>query len=293
MNEASRKSLPNFEGLPNITFRQLEVFRMICREGSYANAAVELHSTRANIKRLCDDFEKAVGASLFTEDADRTLHPTPFAMGLLDQMGPLSRGLRRLGECVRDLHEGGRVLRFAAAGEFFKGGLFTEFLSRLHISDAFRPCFLRIDMKRMRNALMNAECDVYFGLGLTTSDRLDLIHLGDVPWRIEHGPRYSGDIPTRPADLPSGKWSLTDGGSPDAAAELLEVFHQAGARNGRIHPSGEPSEAKADHIHLVHDITRRRCAEDQAWPCFRFSALMRKLHPYSELPDRLKNAAAH
>src|SRR5687768_7741687 len=131
MNELTRKSLPDFQGLPNITFRQLEVFHTVCREGSYANAALELRSTRANIKRVCDDFEKAVGRPLFEEESGRELRPSPFAQGLMGQTGPLSRGLRRLGENVRSQHESGRILRFAAAGEFFKGGLFTDFLARL------------------------------------------------------------------------------------------------------------------------------------------------------------------
>ena len=152
--------------LPEITYRQLEVFSVTCKERSYANAALELHSTRANIKRVCVEFERAVGRQLFEEKPDRTLVPTAFALGLLVQVGPLSRSLRKLGEGVRGLHQEGRILRFAAAGEFFRGGLFTEFLSSLKTSDLFRSCFVRIEVKRFRTALLNAECDVYFGIGL-------------------------------------------------------------------------------------------------------------------------------
>jgi DNA-binding transcriptional LysR family regulator len=291
MNETTRKTLPDFQGLPNITFRQLEVFHAVCREGSYANAALELRSTRANIKRVCDDFEKAVGRPLFDEAPDRGLLPTPFARGLLDRITPLSRGLRRLGESVRSLHESGRILRFAAAGEFFKGGLFTDFLARLKITDAFRPCFLRIETKRFRTALLNAECDVYFGVGITASDRLDIVNLGPIAWKIYTGASYRKKPPVSPAGLPAGNWWISDAGDAEAAAEVLAAFHAAGAKGGRILPEDADPASVGDGIVFSHDTTSGHAAADGAWPCYRFSAVLRKHHPYSELMPRLAGVA--
>ena len=287
MHDLTQSQQPDIQGLPNITFRQLEVFRVVCREASYANAALELRSTRANIKRVCDDFEKAVGRSLFVEGPNRTLEPTSFALGLLGQISPLSRSLRRLGETVRSLHEKGRILRFAAAGEFFKGGLFTDFLARLKISDTFRPCFLRIETKRFRTALLNAECDVYFGVGIIASDRLDMVNLGPVPWTIATGARHRGKPPTRPADLPPGKWWIADGGETEATAKLLEGFHAAGAKGGRILTDSNPAE---DEMVFSYDTTAR-AASVAAWPMFQFSAVIRKHHPYTELMPRLTDVA--
>ncbi len=283
---------PDFQGLPNITFRQLEVFRVVCREASYANAALELRSTRANIKRVCDDFEAAVGRALFEEGPNRTLQPTLFAQGLLGQISPLSRGLRRLGDTVRTLHVKGRILRFAAAGEFFKGGLFTDFLARLKISDTFRPCFLRIETKRFRTALLNAECDVYFGVGINASDRLDLVRLGPIPWRIQHGSAYAGKPSAKPADLPHGKWWIADTGETEATVKMLEAFHSAGAKGGRIFVEGNGAKPADDEVLLSHETTAKQamCAPGE-WPCFQFSAILRKHHPYTELMPRLTGAA--
>ncbi|GAA5121723.1 LysR family transcriptional regulator [Luteolibacter yonseiensis] len=290
MNETTRKNLPDFQGLPNITFRQLEVFSVVCREASYANAALELRSTRANIKRVCEDFQKAVGRPLFEECADRRLQPTAFAQDLLTQVSPLARGLRRLGESVRNQHAGGRILRFAAAGEFFKGGLFTDFLARVRITDAFRPCFLRIETKRFRTALLNAECDVYFGVGISPSDRLDLINLGPVAWKI----RCEGDPPARPADLPAGKWWIADAGETEATAALIEAFHAAGAEGGRIHTTDSGTSPAQDDIVFSHDTAAMAGSPaGDAWPRFHFFAVLRKHHPYSELMPRLGGAAIH
>jgi DNA-binding transcriptional LysR family regulator len=283
---------PVFQQLPGITLRQLEVFHVVCRERSYANAALELRSGRANIKRVCQDFEAAVGRALFVENADRTLEPTAFAMGLLGQAGPLSRGLRRLGENVRSLHEKGRILRFAATGEFFKGGPFTDFLARLKISDAFRPCFLRIETKRHRTALLNVECDVYFGVGLGETDRLDCVDLGPIPWKIQTGPRHRGGQPAKPADLKPGKWWIVDTGDAEVSSSMLDVFHKAGAKGGKILTEESGHEPAADETVFIPDLsTRHAAAVSKKWPCHRFSAVLRKNHPYSELLPRLKGAA--
>ena len=292
MSEPTKTARPDFQGLPAISFRQLEVFGVVCREGNYANAALELRSTRANIKRVCDDFEKAVGRRLFEEGPDRTLRPTPFAEGLLGQITPLSRALRRLGDGVKSLHEKGRILRFAAAGEFFRGGLFTDFLTRLQISDTFRPCFLRIETKRFRTALLNAECDVYFGVGISPSDRLDLVNLAPIPWEITRGPRCKGKPPVCPEALPAGKWWLRDAGEIEASVALLECFHKAGARGGRILTDDAGPGPADDDIVFSHRTAAKYCAEiDAAWPCFHFSAVLRKHHPYLELMPRLTGAA--
>lgn len=286
MEESARNTAPDLEHLPGITFRQLEVFMAVCRERSYTHAAGELHSSRTNVKRVCRDFEQAVGRPLFEEGEDRQLRPTPFAVGLQTRVIPLSRALRRLGEGVRGLHEEGRTLRFAAAGEFFRGGLFTDFLSRLKVADRFRPCFLRIEGKRFRTALLNAECDVYCGIGLASSERLDAVDLGPVPWKIvapAESPPLSG-----PADLCGRDWHLLEAGDPEAAAELLERFRAAGATGGAI--VGEaPAKGGQAPLTFVPDTTRAIAAE--VFPAYRFLAVMRRNHPYAELKARLEAAA--
>ncbi len=290
MNEITLITHPDFHGLPNITFRQLEVFCFVCRESSYANAALELRSTRANVKRVCEDFAKAIGRPLFSEGPNRSLQPTPFAQGLLTQISPLSRSLRRLEDSARRQHEKGRILRFAASGDFFKGGLFTDFLARLQIADSFRPCFLKIEPKRFRTALLNAECDVYFGAGVQPSDRLDAVNLGRIPWRFDRGSANQGKLPDTPADLPDGKWWIAGCGEIETAEEMLGKLHAAGARNGKLLTDSRST--PPDGIILTPETaTAAPEANGIHWPCFEFSAVLRKHHPYSELLPRLTGAA--
>jgi DNA-binding transcriptional LysR family regulator len=287
------------KGLPEISYRQLEVFSVTCREQSYANAALELHSTRANIKRVCQDFERAVGRRLFEERPDRALVPTPFAQGLLVQVGPLARSLRRLGEGVRGLHQEGRVLRFAAAGGFFRGGLFTGFLASLKTADLFRACFVRIEVKRFRTALLNAECDVYFGIGLGGADRLDPVDLGPVPWRIVRPPQARGPVPATPEQLGKWPWWIAATGEPEVADALLAALREAGARGGAVageeeaaRLAGDPAELPAHGCLLVPDMAAGLSGRsDGSWPCYRLTACLRRNHPYAELKPRLLEAA--
>lgn len=286
-DQPSPRSSSGFKGLPDITFRQLEVFRVVLKERSYTNAALELRSTRANIKRVCDEFEKAVGRILFTEDTEKNLVPTPFAEGVVTQLGPLSRSLRRMREGVRSLHSAGRVVRFAAASDFFRGGLFTDFLSRLHIQRSFQPCFLRIDTKRFRTALLNNECDIYFGVGLIDCDRLDVVDLGPVPWNVTSPPGMKE--PRNFSDLPSGKWGIVCFGDPTATETLLQAFHSAGASGGQVF---NEVEALSSNGYIFRAATKIQTMTNEmtSWPCHQFSAVMRKHHPYSELKARLTEA---
>lgn len=285
--------------LPEITYRQLEVFSVTCKERSYANAALELHSTRANIKRVCQDFEKAVGRQLFEEKPARALVPTPFALGLLVQVAPLSRSLRKLGEGVRGLHQEGRILRFAAAGEFFRGGLFTEFLATLKVDDLFRSCFVRIEVKRFRTALLNAECDVYFGVGLGGADRLDPVDLGPVPWKFVRSPKARGEAPSHPEQLGKGSWWLAAAGEPETAEALLGELRKAGARGGAVADEEEaarwtadPSAMPAGACLLVPDMAAGLLGRTAGvWPCHHLTACLRRNHPYAELKPRLLAAA--
>lgn len=296
--KAAHGGTPKVDSLPEITYRQLEVFSIVCRERSYANAALELHSTRANVKRVCQEFEQVVGRQLFEEGPDRSMVPTPFALGLLVQIGPLSRSLRKLGEGVRGLHQAGRILRFAAAGEFFRGGLFTDFLATLKIGDLFRSCFARIEVKRFRTALLNAECDVYFGLGLGEADRLESVDLGPVPWLIlSRG--GGGSLPLCPEDLLGKEWYLADAGEPEVSAALLEAFRLEGAGSGgSILAEDEAAKWQTDPavipegaVFFTPDTGSTFSGRDGgAWPAYRLTACLRRNHPYAELMPRLTAA---
>lgn len=290
MTQSSTLSPPEYGNLPNLSFRQLEVFFNVFREGSYANAAVELRSTRSNIKRLCKDFENEMGRPLFIEKADRTLDPTPFARGLMGQTTSLSRALRHLEDGVKSMHEKGRVLRFGGSGDFFRGGVFTSFLARLQISDAFRPCFLRIETQRFRTALLNSECDVFFGTGISASERLELVDLGPIPWKFEKGLLNRGKMPAVPSDLPPGRWWVAVTGEKEAAEEVLQALHAAGAKGGALLGESEPP--PSDGWLLRHDPSALTMSTTKDWPCYRFCAVLKKHHPYSELMPRLVGAAA-
>ncbi len=150
---------------------------------------------------------------------------------------------------------------------------------------------MRIETKRFRTALLNAECEVYFGVGITASDRLDIVNLGPIPWKIHTGVSYRENPPTAPADLPPGRGWIKDPGDPEAAAEVLAAFHACGAEGGSILPEETDTTSAGDGVLFSHDTNSGHAAAGGVWPSYRVSAVLRKHHPYSELTARLTAVA--
>ena len=278
------------QDLPNLGFRHLEVLQMVSREASYTHAAHELHTTRANVKRICHNLEKEIGHEIFNEDDDKHLTMTRFGMELLSRAAPLSRSLLYLGEGIRSIQRKGLILRLAASNDFFKGRAFSYILSRMEVQDLYRPCYLRIETDRFKAALLSSECDIYFGAGISTSQRLELIDLDRVPWSFHPGKGYTAKEPTQPSDLVAGKWAIETTGDDECAKTVLHELHAAGAQKGRILSEG--SSPKDDEILLRAETSWMGLVNPQAdWPSFLFSAAIKKQHPYAELINRLNRAS--
>jgi DNA-binding transcriptional LysR family regulator len=169
--------MDQYQSLPRITFRQLEVLRAVYRERSFTNAALDLRSTRGTVKRMCQDLEKILGGTLFDLEEAGILSPTPFADAMVGQLGPLIRSVRKLEDSVAMMHQTGRVLRLAASPELFESTWFTGFLRRFRSKCPFRVCCLMFDDRRFQSALLNAECDVFLNRGLEASEKLETVDL--------------------------------------------------------------------------------------------------------------------
>ncbi len=275
------------DGMAGISLRHLEVFSTVVRERSYANASVDLNMSRPNVKRVCEEFERIVGRKLLLEKDAKEIGTTEFGQGLFGRLGPLSTSLRKMEESVKKLHQAGRVLRFGAAGGFFRSGLFTDYLARLEISDKFRPCFLRVEPEMAGKSLLAAECDVYFGIGLSDSERLERVDLGMIGWKISQAGGGKGKLPNAPNDL-GGKWLLLREGDRAVCEKMLENIRGAGATGGEIADHAQVGKAENGTVVIAPDMLSPLGEGLRVgWPGYRFYALMRKYHPYSDLKETL------
>ncbi len=274
------------DGLAGVSLRHLEVFSAVVRERSYTNAAVDLQMGRTNVKRVCDDFARIVGRSLLAENESREVVPTPFGQGVIARLGRLSMSLRKMEEGVKNLHRAGRALRFGADGGFFRGGLFTNYLGGLELSEKFRPSFLRVEARSAVKSLLSAECDVYFGIGLAETERLDRLDLGELGWNVSR--IGGGDAPSGPAELGVEKWYIVRAGDANVSAELLEKFRARGAQGGEVIEGAAVVQVAAGGVVFAADAIKPLDEKDVArWPRYHFAALMRRHHPYADLRDIL------
>lgn len=276
------------DDLAGISLRHLEVFSAVVREGSYANAALDLQMSRTNAKRVCDEFARIAGRELFSDQSKENVNlvPTVFGQGVFSRLGPLATSLRKMEEGVRQLHQAGRVLRFGAAPGFFRGGLFTDYLSRLDVSGKFRSCFMKIDAKDAQKSLLAAESDVYFGIGLGESERLDLVGLGEIGWVVSTYGEGKAKLPTKPADL-KGKWVLIGESDRQVSGQILERFREAGAVGGGVVSADEVTTLEYGTVIFVADAISPLGSAGGKWPGYQFHALMRRRHPYSDLKELL------
>ncbi len=276
------------DDLAGISLRHLEIFSTVVREGSYSNAALELQVSRSNVKRVCDEFAKIAGRELFAQNGEcegkGAMVASVFGQGVFARLGGLSTSLRKLEEGVRQLHHAGRVLRFGAAGGFFRGGLFTDYLARLEVSGKFRSCFLMLEASQAQKSLLAAQCDVYFGLGLGETERLDRVELGEVGWAVTKS--GGGKLPKKPGDL-DGNWFLVREADGDVGGRLLESFREAGARGGEIVDREKVSSLPKGAVVFSADMISPLGTCSAKWPGYHFCALMRRHHPYADLKGML------
>lgn len=88
------------DDLAGISLRHLEVFSAVVREGSYANAALDLQMSRANVKRVCDEFAKIAGRGLFSIASEKgDLAPSVFGQGVFSRLAALHQLKENGGEC--------------------------------------------------------------------------------------------------------------------------------------------------------------------------------------------------
>jgi hypothetical protein len=136
--------------------------------------------------------------------------------------------------------------------------------------------------------MRSAECDVYFGVGLQPSDRMDLVDLGPIPWKIEDEGKPGARLPASPSDLRKAPWFIANYGEVGAASAVLDAIHTAGAKGGTVLSDGQAAKGSVYHP----DTTAPQCVvTESGWPGYRFTAVLRKHHPYSDLKFRLAAAA--
>jgi hypothetical protein len=112
---------------------------------------------------------------------------------------------------------------------------------------------------------------------------MDLVDLGPIPWKIE------GRSPTCPQDLGKSAWAIADAGEPGSAKLLLQAFHAVGASGGSVLTDDKVA---ADTAFIPDTTALPGTARNPTFPCYRFTAVLRKHHPYSELKARLDAAVS-
>lgn len=143
---------------------------------------------------------------------------------------------------------------------------------------------MKIESKDAQKSLLAAECDVYFGIGLGNSERLDLVGLGEIGWAMSR--IGGGKVPKTPADL-KRDWYIVEEGDGETSKGVLKKFHEAGAEGGKIVSVDRVGALGEDSVVFTADVISPLGTSSGELPGYQFNALMRKRHPYADLKGLL------
>ena len=152
-----------------MTLRHIEIFAMVCREGSVTKAAERLHVSQPTVSLALKEIEEHYGGALF-ERISRKLYLTPFGQRIYD----MSLSLLNLYSDVSDAHQIYDIIRIGtgtAIGKFFMPKIirgFSEIHPDVHINANVG------DATRMYRLIMKNSLD--FTIAETVDDILGLAH---------------------------------------------------------------------------------------------------------------------
>lgn len=213
----------------------LRAFAVVMTEGTVARAALELRTSRSNVRRILRSLEQALGERLF-RGGRGTLEPTDAARRLQREMGGLMERIGSFDHAVRAIHAGGRLLRIGVKRSLFLTATFAAAARVLREDRRHRVSYVELEADEGRAALESGVCDLVFSVDGIGGRRFQCHGLPDMP--VVAAVRGETDrTPVDPAELAAGGWTLAATDSSHDERLLSGIRSSCGGR-GDLRPYG-------------------------------------------------------
>jgi len=170
--------------LGSVDFRHLSAFKQVYLEKNYANAGLNLSTTRKSIRRMMDNLERVFECSLFNEGEKGDLSPTAFSERLFNDLRFLHAAQCRLKDHIASVHESGRILHISSSPAVFRTPIFRQLFKELQSVANVRLSYTPVDSEEAGKALLSGQCDLYIGTWKGHPKRFITVDAGDVPYRF-------------------------------------------------------------------------------------------------------------
>jgi len=170
--------------LGSVDFRHLSAFKQVYLEKNYANAGLNLSTTRKSIRRMMDNLERVFECSLFKEGEKGDLSPTAFSERLFNDLRFLHAAQCRLKDHIASVHESGRILHISSSPAVFRTPIFRQLFKELQSVGNVRLSYTPVDSEEASKALLSGRCDLYIGTWKGHPKRYITVDAGNVPYHF-------------------------------------------------------------------------------------------------------------
>lgn len=214
-----------------LNIHYLRVFSAVMSGHSLAHAALDMHTSHSNVKRIVEVLERELGVPLFNRLGRGVYEPTDNAMVLKREMSRFLTEINDFEGRIKACEQIGKTLRIGAEHWFFETEYFVRFFHQLRRNAAYRATFVEIATGEEKHALEAGHCDILIGAHAPAGRRLQSFELPPTPWYVgvsnESGENHDG--------LALGEsWGLHFPSCHERGRDFIRQIEHAHGGNGHL-----------------------------------------------------------
>lgn len=280
----------------------LRVFSAVLAERTTARAAIELRTSRSNVRRVIQMLESRVGEPMFVTGTDGDLEPTAAARHLRREMAGLLGEVERFEDAVRAIHRSGRLLNVGVRKGLFHTAAFAAVARTLREDPRCRVSYVELKRGEDGAALESGACDLVISVEPVAGRRFECHELPEMPVMAAIAGGRPGDDPVEPAELAACDWALAKMAEGPRDEQVLRGLRESFGGRGSLCSYGNlvrwmenPDEAGARAMLCVRPVSSIRAehvafrplACDARYP---LSATHLRQHPFEFLEGVVRGA---
>lgn len=215
-----------------LNMHYLRTFQAVMSNRSLANAALDLNTSYANVKRIIEAMEASLNLPLFDRSQRGQCEPTHNAHVLLDKASRFLAEAQDFERQIKNIEQQGKTLRIGAEDWFFESQYFVEFYHRLRRNPAYRATVVKIAANAGKQALESGQCDILIGSQPRASRRIQHFELPPALWHAGLSPE--GDAPSL-----GEHWGLYFTSCQKHGQQLLKHIQSTHGGSGRLISASE------------------------------------------------------